>query len=87
MDTLKKLFPLSFKYDNSVGNLIVGIIIYLVVGLLAGLLIGLANILVGWIPVVGALVALIARVLGALVDIYVVGGIVVQVLSFLKILK
>ena len=87
MDTLKKLFPLSFKYDDSVAHLIVGIIIYVLVGALAGLLIGLAHVLLGWIPLVGAIVALVARVLGALLEVYVVGGIVVQVLSFLKILK
>lgn len=84
---LKKWFPLSFKHSNSVGSLIVGIIVYLVVGILAGLLIGLANILLGWIPLVGTVVALIARVIGALIDVYVVAGIVIQVLAFLKLVK
>ena len=84
---LKKWFPLSFKYSNSVGSLIVGIIVYLIVGILAGLVIGLANILLGWIPVIGAIVALVVRVLAALIDVYVVAGIVIQILAFLKVLK
>lgn len=84
---LKKWFPLSFKYDKSIGSLIVGIIVYLVIGLLAGLVIGLANLLLGWIPLIGAIVALLVRVLAALIDIYVVAGIVIQILSFLKIVK
>ena len=82
-----KWFPLSFKYSNSVGSLIVGIIVYLIVGILAGLVIGLANILLGWIPVIGAIVALVVRVLAALIDVYVVAGIVIQILAFLKVLK
>ena len=84
---LKKWFPLSFKYSNSVGSLIVGIIVYLIVGALACLVIWLANILLGWIPLIGAIVALVVRVLAALIDVYVVAGIVIQILAFLKLLK
>ena len=35
MDMLKKCFPLSFKYTDSVANLIIGILIYLVAGAVA----------------------------------------------------
>lgn len=87
MDALKKWFPLSFQKSGSIGDLIVGIIIYLVVGVIAGLAIGFAGVLTGWIPLLGDVIAWVLRVVAALVDIYVVAGIVIQVLAFLKILK
>lgn len=76
---LKKLFPLSFKYIGSIGNLIIGILLYLVVGAVGGVLIGV----VGALPIIGIL----AWILGALLDVYVVVGIVVQVLAYLKMIK
>lgn len=87
MDVLKKIFPLSFQKAGSVGDLIIGILLYLVVGIVAGALIWLATMLTGWIPVVGALVAWLVGIIAAIIDIYVVAGIVVLVLAFLKILK
>ena len=79
MDLLKKIFPLSFKYAKDVTALIVGIIIYLVVGAVGGLVIWLAS----GIPFVGWLVG----ALGGILDIYVVVGIVLQVLVFFKVVK
>ena len=85
METLKKFFPLSFKYAKDVANLIIGIIVYLIIGVAASALIFLATAIVGWIPLVGALVAWACGIIGALVDIYVVAGIVILVLAFLKV--
>ena len=79
MDLLKKIFPLSFRYAKDIANLIVGIIVYLVVGAVGGLVIWLAT----GIPFVGWLVG----TLGGILDLYVVVGIVLQVLVFLKVLK
>ena len=79
MDMLKKFFPLSFKYTDSVANLIIGIIIYLVAGAVAGAVIGL----LAGIPIVGFIFGLIGSQLG----IYVTAGIVIQVLVFCKVLK
>lgn len=79
METLKKIFPLSFKYTKDVSNLIIGILIQLVVGIIAGVLIG---ILVK-IPVIG----IIAGLVGGLIDLYVLAGIVIQILVFAKVLK
>ena len=87
MDTLKKFFPLSFKRLDSIGNLIVGILIYLLVGIVAGVLIGLAGLITGWIPVVGAIVGWLIRIAGAIVDLYVVADIVIQILAYCKVLK
>ena len=79
METLKKIFPFSFKTKESVGSLIVNVIIYLIVGALAAVAIGiLAKIpLVGWI----------VGICGGLVDLYVVIGIVLSILDYLKVLK
>ena len=87
MDTLKKLFPLSWKYSKGVSNLIIGILIYLVVGIVAGVLIAFAGAITGWIPVISKLVALVLRAACALIDIYVIAGIVIQILVFAQIIK
>ena len=41
----------------------------------------------GWIPVVGGLVGIILKLIGALVDVYVLAGIVIQVLVYTKVIK
>lgn len=87
MDMLKKLFPLSFKFSNDVANLIIGIIIYVIFAVIVGALIALANLLVGWIPLAGDLIALALRLVSSLIEIYVLAGIVILVLSFTKVLK
>lgn len=79
MDMLKKLFPLSFKYTDSVANLIIGILIYLVAGFIAGALIAI----LAKIPLIG----LIFGIAGGLVDLYCFAGIVIQVLVYIKVLK
>jgi uncharacterized oligopeptide transporter (OPT) family protein len=84
---LKKWFPLSFKYSDSVTSLVIGIIIHVVVGILAGLVIGLANILFGWIPLLGSILAVIFKAIGAVIDVYVTAGIVIEVLAFCKVIK
>ena len=87
METLKKFFPLSWKYTADVANLVIGIIIYIVAGILAGALIALATLITGWIPVAGALVGWALGVVGSLVELYIVAGIVIQVLVFTKVIK
>lgn len=87
MEALKKLFPLSFKRTDSVANLVIGILLYLVVGVIAGALIWLSTFLTVWIPVVGLIIAWILRVVSSLVGIYVLAGIVIQILVFAKVIK
>lgn len=38
MDTLKKIFPLSFKRNDTVGNFIIALLIYVVVGIVLQIL-------------------------------------------------
>lgn len=79
---LKKLFPYSYQK-----SLLVSLVIYIVTAIIASLLIGFAGVLTGWIPVAGVLVGWALRIVGILVDIYVVGGIVVSILLALKVIK
>ena len=79
MDILKKVFPLSFKYVGEVANLVIGIIIYVLVGIVGGAVIGLTASL----PVVG----IILGIVGALLDLYVTAGIVIEILVNCKVLK
>ena len=78
---LKKLFPYSYQK-----SLLVSLIIYIVTAIVASLLIGFAGAITGWIPVVGTLVGWALRIVGIIVDIYVVGGIVVCNLNALKVI-
>lgn len=79
MDLLEKLFPLSFKYADTVANLVIGILIYVVVGAVAGVLLGWLSL----IPILGFVFSLVSTVLG----IYCLAGIVIEVLVFTKVLK
>ena len=47
----------------------------------------LSGLITGWIPVIGAIVGLVLKLAGALVDVYVVAGIVIQVLVYTKVIK
>ena len=86
MDLLKKFFPLSWKYKSEVKDLIIGIIIYLVAGIIGGVILAIAGLFTG-IPVLGAILGILLRAIGALIDVYVVAGIVIEVLLFAKVLK
>ena len=79
MDTLKKIFPYSFKAKKDVAALIINILVYLVAGFIAGLLI----VILAKVPIVGIIIG----ICGGLVDLYVVVGIIISVLDYAKILK
>ena len=87
METLKKFFPLSFKRTDSIGNLIIGILIYLVVGVVVGALITLSVLIAGWLPIVGPIIAWALGVVSSLIGIYVLAGIIIQILVFAKVIK
>lgn len=87
MDVLKKIFPLAFKKRESVGNLVIGIIVQILVIAVAGLAIWLATALVGWIPVVGALVAWVLGIVSSLLGLYCLVSIILSVLDYAKVFK
>ena len=79
---LKKLFPISYNK-----SLLIALVVYIAVAIVAGLLIGFAGLITGWIPVVGAIVGWCLRIISAIVEIYVIGGIIVKILLTLKVIK
>ena len=79
MDILKKIFPLSFKLAGSVVDLIIGLLIYIAGGSVLGALCGL----LAHLPIVN----LVAGIISGLIGIYVVGGIVLLLLAYFKVLK
>ena len=79
MDILKLLFPFSFRYKKDITQLFLNILTYLAAGLVAAILISLT----AKVAVLGMIVGLI----GGLVDLYILAGIVVCVLDYLKILR
>ncbi len=87
MDILQKLFPLSFKKMSEVKELIIAIVVYLVVAILAGVAIFLATLIVGWIPVLGALIGWLLGIVGAIIDLYALDGIILVILVYTKIIK
>lgn len=86
MDILKKLFPISFKFTQDAGSLIVGVLIYLVVGIVGGFALGLIGVL-SIVPILGWILALVLGLIGSLLDIYCLAGIIIEVLVYTKVLK
>ena len=79
METLKKLFPYSFKKKGDVGALIVNILIQLLIGAVATVLISI----LAKLPIIGIIISLV----GGLVNLYVLAGIIISILDYNKILK
>lgn len=79
MDMVKKYFPKSFGLED-VKALLISILIYIVVDILCGVVCAVLGI----IPLLGGIAA---RVIGTVVGIYTTVGIVLSVLSFLKVIK
>ena len=87
MEILKKIFPLSFKFTSDVTHFVIGIIFYVVAGIIFSLLATLANFIVGWIPVVSDIVALVLSIAGTLVGVYSLAGLVILILVYCKVIK
>lgn len=79
MDTIKKLFPFSFKGSKNLKDLIITVIVYILINVVVGFVLGLLD----GLPLVGFLFS----ILGWLLGIYCFAGILLAVLSFLKVLK
>ena len=79
MDMIKKYFPKSFGLED-VKALLISILIYIVVDILCGVVCAVLGI----IPLLGGIAA---WVIGTVVGIYTTVGIVLSVLSFMKVIK
>lgn len=86
MDTLKKIFPMSWKFTADVSNFVVGIIIYIVLCVPVGIVLGLAKIIVEWIPLVGNVLVWALGVIGVLVGLYAIIGLVLLILVYCKVI-
>ena len=78
MDLLKKILPISFKASDKDG-LIKALIIYIA----AIVIMAFIGILLGWLPLIGILLAAI----GFVVEFYSICGIIVAILVFTKVIK
>ena len=86
MAILKKIFPLSFNRVDTAAKFVIGILIYVAMAISAAIVIGIAGLLAG-IPVVGSLISILLCIIGAACDVYILAGIVVQILVFARIIK
>lgn len=78
MDALKKIWPFSFE-TKSLGNLILKIVVYILCAAVLGVLLGF----LGGIKVLGP----ILWVISTIVWVYVLAGIVLTILDYIKVLK
>jgi hypothetical protein len=79
MDTLKKLFPLSFTHKKDIGALIVNILIHIVADIIAGAVIGL----LAGLPLIGWIFTLA----GSLIGLYFTVGLILSILHYFNIVK
>lgn len=79
MDILKKFWPTAFKSDEK-NNFITAIVVYAII-LVVGVV---SSFLLGFIPVVGGL---LAWLVGTVLDLYGTAGIVFSILRFVKVFK
>lgn len=79
MDMLKKIFPVSFSFADTLVNLVVGILIYVLAPALLSVVLGL----LAMIPLVG----IVFSVINWLVGVYAFVGLVILVLVYLKLVK
>ena len=77
---LKAFFPVSFG-TKEVSSLVIRTIIYVLCAVIAGAIVGLATLLVGWIPVVGAIVGWVLGIIGGIIGLYFL------VLAHFKVIK
>ena len=81
MDFLKKFWPLSFKNNDSVANLVIGVIIYVVINSIAGVLL---PVVANFLPL---MLAWPFKIVGTLIGIYATAGIVLKFLAYFNVLK
>lgn len=86
MDMLKKLFPRAFAATEQ-AKLINALIVYIVIAVVGALVGFLVGTLLGWIPVIGLIVGLVLKIAGTIVDVYAIGGVVLTLLVYFKVLK
>lgn len=86
MDMLKKVFPHAFAVTDQ-SKLIGALIIYAVVLVIGAVISWLIGTLLGWIPLIGFIIGLLLKIAGIIIDVYAVGGIILSLLVYFKVLN
>ena len=86
MDTLKKIFPLSFNAADT-KKFVINLLIYIFAPGILGFVIGFVGGLLSVIPVVGAIVSLVVTILGYAISAYGWIGLILLILVFAKVIK
>lgn len=86
MEMLRKFFPFSFKEKKDIAALIINVLLYIVAGVVIGFVLGLLGLL-GAIPVVGVILALVLGLVSSIVELYILVGIVLSFLDYFKVIK
>ena len=91
MQTLKKFFPLSFKFVKDGGSLAIGIIIYAAVGLIVPAILTVISVVLSWLfswtIVLPFIIGPIIGLMNTAIGLYCLAGIVFQILVFTKVFK
>jgi len=79
MDILRKIWPLSFRYESKgpVKPFVITLVIYVVASLVIGIISGILS----FVPVLGT----ILNIVNYVCDIYITAGIVFAILSFIGV--
>lgn len=88
MDLLKVIFPMwKLRSRNDIKDLIINIVIYLIGGIIGGVVLALAGLITGWIPALGAILSILFGAIGGIIELYILVGIVIEILLFAKVIK
>lgn len=87
METLKKIFPYSFKEKADVAALVINILIHIGVSVAVSIVITILNLILGFIPLIGAVAVTLLGLLGSVVGLYLLIGIILTCLDYFKVLK
>ena len=79
MELLKKYFPFSFTEKQNLPSLVVILMYYLVAMMVAGLIF--------WVMSLIPIVNILGWIVGSVAELYLVGGAVLAVLDYFKLLK
>ena len=66
---------------------LVALIVYIVIAVIGAVVGFVVGALLGWIPLVGFIVGLVLKIAGTIVDVYAIGGVVLTLLVYFKVLK
>ncbi len=82
MDTLKKIFPLSFNAADT-KKFVINLLIYIFAPTVLGIVTGIIAI----IPIIGAIIAWIVGAISGIFGLYCLVGLILLILVYAKVIK